>query len=146
MDPPFALTRFIVSNSRIVSNCQSNLPSSLENARTTPSQPPEKTAPGIVVTAAELLRRCGMLGVTDVYQCRWPSVNRRDYAATVQAEIDLACARLPQSQQPQFSVPSGTQQLFSFLCPSGLGLAQTSVPSVYTNLLCGSPIPVESER
>jgi hypothetical protein len=65
MEPPFAATPFTVLNSCIVSYCQSTWPSSVESARTTPSQPPEKTTPGIAVSAAvSPLRSAGSLGAS----------------------------------------------------------------------------------
>src|SRR6202521_3647643 len=51
IDPPFAWIPFTVAYSFAVSKSQRTSPSSLENARTCPSIEPEKTTPGITVTA-----------------------------------------------------------------------------------------------
>jgi hypothetical protein len=52
IEPPWAAIPFTVVNSQSVLYSQSERPSLVENARTTPSMPPEKTTPGIVVSAA----------------------------------------------------------------------------------------------
>src|SRR5215468_4494225 len=49
IEPPLAATPFTVSKFLAVLNSQSTVPSSVDNARKTPSQPPEKTAPGVAV-------------------------------------------------------------------------------------------------
>src|SRR5690348_7127539 len=51
--PPLAFTPFTVVKSRTVSNSQSTLPSSVEYARRSPPSVPEKTAPGMEVSAAD---------------------------------------------------------------------------------------------
>src|SRR5215471_18344127 len=51
--PPLPFTPFTPVNSCAVSNSQITLPSVAEYARRRPSTPPENTAPGITVTAAD---------------------------------------------------------------------------------------------
>src|ERR1700730_1477750 len=62
IEPPFALTPFTVSKSRIVLYSQRRWPSSLENARTTPSQLVEKIPPGMADKAAVSPRGPGPAG------------------------------------------------------------------------------------
>src|SRR5262245_45181023 len=52
MAPPLAVTPLTVSNSLFVSNFHTIVPSLAEYARTPPSCDPEKTSPGIAVSAA----------------------------------------------------------------------------------------------
>src|SRR5205823_6221272 len=78
MEPPFALTSLTVSNGRFVSNSHNMEPSFAEYARMPPSAEPEKTTPGIAVTAADCAvlqteapaQSGGCLGA--VYQTRSP--------------------------------------------------------------------------
>src|SRR5688500_14765275 len=50
--PPFALTPLTVGNSWLELNCQMIDPSAAEYARSPPSSEPDRTAPGMAVTAA----------------------------------------------------------------------------------------------
>src|SRR6266853_19230 len=77
IEPPFAATPFTVWKSRIVLYSQRGWPSSLENARTTPSQLVENTTPGMAVKAAVSPRGPGVAGpATGVNHRFSPSVNR----------------------------------------------------------------------
>src|ERR1700687_832537 len=77
IEPPFAATPFTVWKSRIVLYSQRRWPSSLENARATPSQLVEKTTPGMTVTAAVSPRAPGPAGPSIGVNHRFsPFVNR----------------------------------------------------------------------
>ena len=54
IEPPFAATPFTVGYSRTALYSQITRPVAADKARSTPSQPPEKTAPGIAVERALL--------------------------------------------------------------------------------------------
>src|SRR5688572_5062486 len=77
IEAPRAPTPLTVVNSRFVSNSQRIAPSAVEYTRNAPSFDPEKTAPGITVTAADCaalqprpLPQTGFWGGAN--QARWP--------------------------------------------------------------------------
>src|SRR5690349_21055993 len=74
IEPPLALTPFTVSNDCAISNDHSKLPLLESCARSTPSQAPLNTAPGIAVTAEEMPTWLARLVSSLLCQRTWPSV------------------------------------------------------------------------
>src|SRR5439155_4925607 len=72
--PPLAATLLTVSKSRAVLYSQITLPSAVESARSTPSDPPTNATPGIALTAAALFTRVPSLA-SGVYQAFSPVVS-----------------------------------------------------------------------
>lgn len=66
IDPPFARTLFVVTNSRFVSKLQITDPFVVEYARTAPSFDGEKTTPGMEVTAENCALLQARLGLPQI--------------------------------------------------------------------------------